>query len=112
MEPWEQAIRNHKILLRERPDVSYWSDNIIDSTHNLSEPADWQKFYLYLTQSPRFFDKTQPVVGPTLGQLEHVPEIPDYDENQEVECVQNGDVTFIMVNTVCCSGDDDEKVCS
>ena len=110
MEPWKKAIQNHKILMNERPDIGYWSDNIIDSCCDVKEEDDWKKFYLYLTQSPTFFDKENPVIVQTLGQLDEVPVIPAYQDNQTVEYIQNGDVQYIMVDTKT-ENSDDEKIC-
>ena len=110
MEPWKKAIENHKILMKERTDPGFWADNIIESTYDLKTEKDWKIFYLYLTQSPKFFNKDNPVDTQTVGELDHIPVIPPYQDNQTVECIQNGNVQYIMVNTIP-ENLDDEKLC-
>ena len=112
MEPWRVAIKNHRILMKERADIAFWSENIIDATAHLTEDIDWKKFYLYLTQSPRFFNEEDPQIVETLGELETLPTIPDYREDQDVEIVHNGPCEqYIMVNTKI-ENSDDEKTLS
>ena len=107
---WRKAIENHKTLMKERTDSSFWSDNIIDATACLKEEDDWKKFYLYLTNSPVFFDKENPTVVPTLGELSIQPTVPKYQSNQHVEVVENGSDRYITVSTIVDgSSDDDEK---
>ena len=104
---WRKAIENHKTLMKERTDASYWSDNIIDATACLTDDDDWKKFYLYLTNSPAFFNKETPEIVQTLGELAQVPTVPDYGPNQRVEVIENGTDRHIFVSTI---GDsDDEK---
>ena len=100
MEPWRLAIKRHKYLMKERVDPSFWSDNIIDASEHLSNDDDWKKFYLYLTNSPIFFNEENPTVVQTLGELDTVPIIPAYEENQEVKIIKNGPCErYVMVNT-------------
>ena len=109
---WRTAIKNHKILIKERNDASFWSDNIIDSTACLVEEDDWKKFYLYLCQSPQFFNHDNPQLVETLGEMENLPEVPAYGANQRVEIVENGPIDrIITVITVESETEsDDEKL--
>ena len=109
---WRKAISNHKKLNKERTDPSFWSDNIIDATKCLTEQNDWAHFYAYLCQSPYAFDIENPVIGKTLGDLESIPDVPPYPDNQYTEIHENGTDRVIYVKTrpetnLC---DDDEKV--
>ena len=71
-----------------------------------------KKFYLYLTNAPRFFNEENPTVVETLGELENVPIIPAYRDDQEVTITKNGPCErYVFVNTR--SEDvDDEKLSS
>lgn len=107
---WKTAIDNHKKLVKARPDPSFWSSNIIDATNCLTDSKDWKIFYSYLTQGPRFFNIENPVIGPTIGDIQ-IPDIPDYLPNQSVEVFQNGSDQIIYVKTIQSETDsDDEKV--
>ena len=97
---WRKAIHNHKTLMKERTDTSYWSDNIVDATACLKEDEDWKKFYLYLCNSPTFFNNGDPKVVQTLGELEIEPTVPDYQSNQRVEVIENGSDRHILVSTI------------
>ena len=98
--------------MKERSDSSFWSDNIIDATMHLTHDDDWKKFYLYLTNAPLFFNEENPTVVETLGELENVPIIPAYRDDQEVTITKNGPCDrYVFVNTR--SEDvDDEKLSS
>ena len=99
MELWKKAIENHKKLMKARPDPSFWSDNIIDATQCLgNDPSqDWKVFYSYLTQSPIFFDPEKAKNAISLGDLDVIPPIPDYDEGTTFECFKNGNEYTIIV---------------
>ena len=109
---WRTAIKNHKLLMEERTDASFWSDNIIDATKCIVDTEDWKKFYLYLCQSPVFFNRENPEIVQTLGDLEHLPQVPPYGPDQEVEIVENGTDRIIIVKNVSRESpeSDDEKV--
>ena len=104
---WREAIKNHKILIKERPGYQDWSQNIIDATTGLSDFKDWTIFYSYLTQAPRFFDPDKEIV--TLRDLDKIPEIPEYPAELTTETFHNGTEKIIYVTR---AGDDvdDEKV--
>ena len=104
---WRTAIHNHKTLMKERTDASYWSDNIVDATTCLKKDEDWKKFYLYLCNSPSFFNHADPKVVTTLGELEQEPRVPDYAPNQVLEVIKNGTDRHILVTTI--SNDDEKK---
>ena len=104
---WRKAIENHKILMKERTDASYWSDNIVDATECLENDEDWKKFYMYLCNSPTFFNIDNPRVGLTLGELKQEPQVPPYASNQIVEVVKNGSDVHMEVSTK--FEEDDEK---
>ena len=112
MEPWKQAIENHKKLMDARPDPSYWSDNIVDATVCLGKESsqDWKVFYSYLTQSPIFFDAEKAKTAITIGDLESIPKIPDYEEGTTFECHKNGHEYTIIVKPKPEEESDDEKV--
>ena len=101
---WQTAIEIHKKLLKQRPDPSFWSDNIIDASSILKKPEDWRIFYMYLTDGVKFnADETRE----TVCQLEELTVIPDYLPNQRVREVANGpNETYIVVET--CSSDEKE----
>ena len=105
---WRKAIENHKKLMGARTDVSYWSDNIVDATECLEKDEDWKKFYLYLCNSPTFFNIDNPRVGPTLGELQEEPQVPPYASNQTVKIVKNGTDRHVEVSTSP-GEEDDEK---
>jgi hypothetical protein len=107
---WKQAIKTHKRLLTQRPDPSWWSENIVDASSILEKPEDWRIFYMYLTDGDQF-DMDNPQLRETVGEQERNI-IPDYDSNQEVTEIQNGPYeTYVMVNTVEeKKSDDDEKI--
>ena len=97
-----QAIEKHKKLLKSRPDISFWGDNIFDASTDLNDPNDWKYFYSYLTQSPTFFDIDKPKPGKTVGELnlKEAPKIPPYAANQRLEIHNNGNEQFILVKTI------------
>ena len=108
---WRTAIANHKILNKERNDPGYWSQNIIDATECLKLPNDYAHFYAYLCQSPSAFNIKNPIIGKTLGDLDFIPDVPPYPDNQYIEVFENGtDRTILVKNrpeTNSCK--DDEK---
>ena len=106
---WRTAIQNHKALMKERTDASYWSDNIVDASACLKKEEDWKKFYLYLCNSPAFFNSADPQVVQTLGELEVEPRVPDYPSNQNVEIIENGSDRHVLVSNVTDAESDDEK---
>ena len=99
MELWEKAIENHKKLMKARPDPSYWSSNIIDATVCLGkeDSEDWKVFYSYLIQSPLYFDSEKAKKCITLGDLDEIPAIPDYEEGTTFQCFKNGNEYTIIV---------------
>jgi DNA invertase Pin-like site-specific DNA recombinase len=106
---WKTAIKIHKKLLDQRPDPSFWSDNIIDASSVLKNPEDWRIFYLYLTDGQNF-NVDNPVLRETLADIEENTVIPDYLPNQKVTEVANGpQETYILVETMSEDEKADEK---
>ena len=99
MELWKNAIENHKKLMKARPDPSYWSSNIVDATVCLGKESsqDWKVFYSYLTQSPLYFDSEKAKKCISIGDLDVIPKIPDYEEGTTFQCFKNGNEYTIIV---------------
>lgn len=95
---WQEAINNHKILIKERPGYQDWSTNIIDATRCLQNFDDWKKFYSYLTQAPKYFNSNSQ--HQTLQDLDVIPDIPPYPTELTTEIFCNGNEEIIYVNAV------------
>ena len=106
-EPWEIAIKNLKLLMKERSGADWWSSNIIDSSAHLHEKRDWALFYAYLA-NPKTFDPT--VVPITLDDLIVIPPDPVCPPTITETWHRNGTVTTILVKPVESNEiEDDEK---
>ena len=106
---WKTAIDLHKKLLEQRPDPSFWSDNIVDASSVLQAEEDWRIFYMYLTDGKRF-NPENPVRRQTMGEMNETHVIPNYAPNQTVRTVANGpNETYVMVETKFDTDSEDEK---
>ena len=115
-----QAVERLEKLNKERPDPSFWCQNIIDAHALCKTERDYQVFQLFMTSPADKFDVSRldepgfQTIGQAIDNM--TPEeqdrviIHDYPPHMEEIITQNGNQIIIDVRHK--SNSDDEKFCN
>ena len=103
----QYSIRKTKDLFKRRATAEDWARNLLEGSTRLKTAADWDQFYVFLTDPMAYDDGDIAVKMNTCSVQEGVPT--DYPAHMKVLKTQNGGETIIHVVNTQGRGEDEEK---
>ena len=95
MDEYNTVIAKYDRLCTERNNNSFWAENIIEASENISCRIVWQNFYAYLSDSDhQYTDVWKQSIG---EQVDEGLTLQSGDQKFKTVKVQNGNVTYIKM---------------
>jgi hypothetical protein len=107
-----RSLKKYDNLLKQRPDPSYWADNIIDA-ESVCESEEERRHFMTYIMNPRKYNADDMKHVVTLGDLEKagklVDDIKPYPVGMMTESYVNGGEVILIVKTTAIEEEHDEK---